>query len=137
MCIDNYKKVDEIPFDFSRKMMSVIVDTPEHEYQILTKGAPEAVFARCTQFESEGEILPMEPILIGDLIQEYNDLSSDGFLCHSRLLARVSWTSAPPIQKPTNPNLFSRATSPFSIPPRNPPARPSPPSRTTASPSRC
>ncbi|MGO8698766.1 MAG: magnesium-translocating P-type ATPase [Limisphaerales bacterium] len=84
--IDCYKKVDEIPFDFSRKMMSVIVETPEHEYQILTKGAPEAVFARCTHFESEGEVLPMEPILIGDLIQEYNDLSSDGF----RVLAVAS-----------------------------------------------
>jgi len=84
--IDHYKKVDEIPFDFSRKMMSVIVETPEHECQILTKGAPEAVFARCTQFESEGEILPMEPILIGDLIQEYNDLSADGF----RVLAVAS-----------------------------------------------
>jgi magnesium-transporting ATPase (P-type) len=88
LCIDHYKKVDEIPFDFSRKMMSVIVETPEHEYQILTKGAPEAVFARCTQFESDGEILPMEPILTGDLIQEYNDLSSDGF----RVLAVASRT---------------------------------------------
>jgi Mg2+-importing ATPase len=86
LCIDNYKKVDEIPFDFSRKMMSVIVETPEHEYQILTKGAPEAVFAHCTQFESEGEFLPMEPVLIGDLIQEYNDLSADGF----RVLAVAS-----------------------------------------------
>jgi magnesium-transporting ATPase (P-type) len=86
LCIDNYRKVDEIPFDFSRKMMSVIVETPEHEYCILTKGAPEAVFARCTQFESEGEILPMEPILTGDLIQEYNDLSADGF----RVLAVAS-----------------------------------------------
>ena len=38
LCIDHYRKVDEIPFDFSRKMMSVIVETPEHEYQILTKG---------------------------------------------------------------------------------------------------
>jgi magnesium-transporting ATPase (P-type) len=79
LCIDNFRKVDEIPFDFSRKMMSVVVETPEHQYRILTKGAPEAVFAHCTQFESEGEILPMEPILIGDLIQEFNDLSADGF----------------------------------------------------------
>ncbi len=86
LCIDNYKKVDEIPFDFSRKMMSVVVETPEGECQILTKGAPEAVFAHCTQFESEGEILPMEPILTGDLIQEYNDLSADGF----RVLAVAS-----------------------------------------------
>jgi len=88
LCIDNYVKVDEIPFDFSRKMMSVIVETPGHEYQMLTKGAPEAVFAHCTSFESEGEIMPMEPILIGDLIQEYNDLSADGF----RVLAVASKT---------------------------------------------
>ncbi len=98
LCIDNYRKVDEIPFDFSRKMMSVIVETPQHEYQILTKGAPEAVFAHCTQFESEGEILPMEPILIGDLIQEYNDLSADGFrvlaVASRRLDKRAAYSKA-------------------------------------------
>ena len=47
--------------------------------QLLTKGAPEAVFARCTHFESDGEIFPMEPILVGDLIEQVNDLSADGF----------------------------------------------------------
>jgi Mg2+-importing ATPase len=46
---------------------------------MLTKGAPEAVFAKCTQFESEGEIFPMEPILVGNLIEQVNDLSEDGF----------------------------------------------------------
>jgi len=77
--VEKYRKADEIPFDFSRRMMSVIVETPEGEYQMLTKGAPEAVFSRCSQFESDGEYFPMEPILTGDLIQEYNDLSADGF----------------------------------------------------------
>jgi Mg2+-importing ATPase len=86
LCIEKYRKADEIPFDFSRRMMSVIVETPEGDYQLLTKGAPEAVFSRCSQFESDGEYYPMEPILIGDLIQEYNDLSSDGF----RVLAVAS-----------------------------------------------
>jgi len=79
LSIENYRKVDEIPFDFCRRMMSVIVETPEGEYEILTKGAPEAVFSRCSQFESDGEFFPMEPILMGDLVQEYNDLSADGF----------------------------------------------------------
>ncbi|HWD20644.1 MAG TPA: magnesium-translocating P-type ATPase [Verrucomicrobiae bacterium] len=83
---DNYRKVDEIPFDFSRRMMSVIVETPDGEYELITKGAPEAVFARCSQFESECEYFPMEPILMGDLVQEYNDLSADGF----RVLAVAS-----------------------------------------------
>jgi Mg2+-importing ATPase len=86
LSIENYKKVDELPFDFSRRMMSVIVEAPNGDYEILTKGAPEAVFARCSEFESDGEFFPMEPILMGDLIQEYNDLSADGF----RVLAVAS-----------------------------------------------
>ena len=77
--IDKYTKADEIPFDFSRRMMSVVVEGPDGERQLLTKGAPEAVFAKCTHFESEGEIFPMEPILVGNLIEQVNDLSSDGF----------------------------------------------------------
>jgi P-type Mg2+ transporter len=86
LSIENYRKVDEIPFDFCRRMMSVIVESPGGDYEILTKGAPEAVFSRCSQFESEGEYFPMEPILMGDLVQEYNDLSADGF----RVLAVAS-----------------------------------------------
>ncbi len=77
--IDKYKMVDEIPFDFSRRMMSVAVEGPDGERQLLTKGAPEAVFAKCTHFESEGEIFPMEPILAGDLVQQVDELSEDGF----------------------------------------------------------
>ncbi|NBV20635.1 MAG: magnesium-translocating P-type ATPase [Proteobacteria bacterium] len=77
--IDQHRMVDEIPFDFSRRMMSVAVEGPNGERQLLTKGAPEAVFAKCTHFESDGEILPMEPILVGDLIEQVNDLSEDGF----------------------------------------------------------
>ncbi|MGA3283018.1 MAG: magnesium-translocating P-type ATPase [Verrucomicrobiota bacterium] len=77
--IDRYKMVDEIPFDFSRRMMSVAVEDPDGERQLLTKGAPEAVFAKCTHFESEGEIFPMEPILAGDLVQQVDELSEDGF----------------------------------------------------------
>ncbi len=79
LSLDQYSKVDEIPFDFSRRMMSVVVEGPGAQRQLLCKGAPEAVFAKCTQFESEGEIFPMEPILVGNLIEQVNDLSEDGF----------------------------------------------------------
>ena len=77
--VEKYAKLDELPFDFSRRMMSVVVEDDHGGRQILTKGAPEAVFNRCTQFESEGEIFPMEPILVGNLIEQVNDLSEDGF----------------------------------------------------------
>ena len=79
LSLDKFNKVDEIPFDFTRRMMSVVVEGPGGDRELLTKGAPEAVFAKCTHFESDGEIFPMEPILVGDLIEQVNDLSEDGF----------------------------------------------------------
>jgi Mg2+-importing ATPase len=79
MAVDKYKQVDEIPFDFSRRMMSVVVEGPDGQRQILTKGAPESVFKKCTHFESDGEIFEMEPILVGNLIEQVNSLSEDGF----------------------------------------------------------
>ena len=74
-----WEKVDEIPFDFSRRLMSVVVETPEDTHRIITKGAPEEVFHRCSQFELEGQLYPMDQILIDDLRLEYEALSEDGF----------------------------------------------------------
>jgi Mg2+-importing ATPase len=79
LSIEKYTKVDELPFDFSRRMMSVVVDGPRGGRQLLTKGAPEAVFAKCTRFKCEGKLFPMESILVGDLVQQVNELSEDGF----------------------------------------------------------
>jgi Mg2+-importing ATPase len=79
LSLDKFSKIDEIPFDFTRRMMSVVVERPDGQRELLTKGAPEAVFPKCTQFESDGDIYPMEPILVGDLIEQVNDLSEDGF----------------------------------------------------------
>jgi Mg2+-importing ATPase len=76
--IEKYTKLDEIPFDFSRRMMSVAVQGPDGTCQLITKGAPEAVFAKCTRFESEAEIFDMEPILVGDLLEQVNSLNEDG-----------------------------------------------------------
>jgi P-type Mg2+ transporter len=72
-------KVDEIPFDFSRRLMSVVVALPDGRHRLICKGAPEEVFRRCPFFEHGGEILPMEPVLIDDLRLEHETLSADGF----------------------------------------------------------
>jgi Mg2+-importing ATPase len=77
--IPEHRKLDEIPFDFSRKMMSVAVETPEGKSRLICKGAPEAVFQRCTRFELSGALHPIEPILLADLREEYDTLSADGF----------------------------------------------------------
>ena len=98
LSVDRHKKVDEIPFDFSRRMMSVVVEGPDGQRQLLTKGAPEAVFKRCTHFESEGEVFPMEPILAGNLVQEVNDLSEDGFrvlaVANKKVAAQTAYSKA-------------------------------------------
>jgi len=77
--VPNYKKVDEMPFDFSRKRMSVVVETPDGTHRLICKGATEAVFQRCNQFELEGKIYPVDPLLIADLKEYCDDLSADGF----------------------------------------------------------
>ncbi|HKF45514.1 MAG TPA: magnesium-translocating P-type ATPase [Thermoanaerobaculia bacterium] len=77
--IDDHAKFDEIPFDFARRMMSVVVETSDGKHRLLTKGAPEAIFPRCTSFELRGEIYPMDPVLMADLTEEYQELSADGF----------------------------------------------------------
>lgn len=77
--IPDYAKVDEIPFDFSRRIMSVVVRTPAHGHRLIAKGAPEEIFKRCVNFELEGKLYPMEHMIIEDLKEEYEALSADGF----------------------------------------------------------
>ena len=77
--IEGFCKVDEIPFDFVRRMMSVVVATPAGDHQLLTKGAPEAIFPRCSHFELDGKTSPMAPSLIGGLMEQYQQLSAEGF----------------------------------------------------------
>ncbi len=84
-------KVDEIPFDFERRIMSVVVRTPEGKDRIVAKGAPEAIFPRCTHCQLDGVQLSMDRAHIEDLQKEYARLSADGF----RVLA-LATRDAPP-----------------------------------------
>jgi len=77
--VPDHKKIDEIPFDFSRKRMSVVVDTPQGVRRLICKGATEAVFQCCDRFELEGKIYPVDPMLITELKEYCDELSSDGF----------------------------------------------------------
>lgn len=79
LSVPDFKKVDEIPFDFSRKLMSVVVETPEGIHRLICKGAAEAVFQRCGSFELEGRVYPTDPLLITELKEECDALSADGF----------------------------------------------------------
>ena len=77
--LPDWRKVDELPFDFSRRLMSVVVETPEGVHRLICKGAPEEVFKRCTRFVLDGEVSPVDDVLIEDLREEHESLSRDGF----------------------------------------------------------
>lgn len=78
LVVNAYKKIDEVPFDFSRKIMSVVIEA-DGRHRIITKGAPEEIFKRCSQYELDGDILDMEQLILMDLKTEYDNLSSEGF----------------------------------------------------------
>ncbi|MBI2801066.1 MAG: magnesium-translocating P-type ATPase [Gammaproteobacteria bacterium] len=77
--LPDYAKIDEIPFDFQRRIMSVVVRTPEGKDRLIAKGAPEAIFPKCANFELDGTRLPMDHEHIENLKREYERLSADGF----------------------------------------------------------
>ena len=89
--IPEVTKVDEIPFDFQRRIMSVVVRTPEGQDLLVSKGAPEAIFPRCSGFDLDGKTLPMDHARITELEGEHERLSADGF----RVLA-IATKQTPP-----------------------------------------
>ncbi|MDE2489951.1 MAG: magnesium-translocating P-type ATPase [Elusimicrobia bacterium] len=72
------RKVDEIPFDFQRRRMSVVIDY-EGDHVLICKGAVEEVFSACSRYQVDDEIHPLIDMLKKDLLEEYEDLSADGF----------------------------------------------------------
>jgi Mg2+-importing ATPase len=76
---DRYFKVDEIPFDFRRKRMSVVVEDDEKNRLLITKGAVEEIFAICTHIEVNGQVLPREAVY--DLKRKalVDELNAQGF----------------------------------------------------------
>ena len=72
------KKVDEIPFDFSRKRMSVVIDY-EGDHVLICKGAVEEVYRVCDRYQVDDDINPLIEVIKNDLMEEYEDLSADGY----------------------------------------------------------
>jgi P-type Mg2+ transporter len=72
------RKVDEIPFDFTRKRMSVIVEY-EGDHVLICKGSVEAVFEACDRYQVDDDVLPLIDIIKADILEEYRSLSSQGY----------------------------------------------------------
>lgn len=60
---ESYKKVDEIPFDFTRRRMSVVVEDVSGKRQIITKGAVEEMMQICSHTEVGNKVVPFTPEL--------------------------------------------------------------------------
>ena len=115
--VDKYKKLDEIPFDFTRRMMSVLVEDPEGKAILFTKGAPEDVFHQCTHFELDGKLSPMEPNLMTGLRAQYDNLSNDGFRVLA--VARKDLTGKQSCSKDDERELVLKGYVAFLDPPKN------------------
>lgn len=76
---EKYKKIDEIPFDFNRKRMSVIVEDETGLNTLICKGAVEEVMDHCNRVEIDGKVLPMIPKYKDDAKMIVNELNSNGF----------------------------------------------------------
>jgi len=75
---NEYLKVDEIPFDFSRRRMSVVLKDRTGKTQLITKGAVEEVVEICTYCEYEGAVVPLTDSIRQQVISMTDDLNSQG-----------------------------------------------------------
>ena len=73
-----YQKVDEIPFDFQRRRMSVVLARGE-ERLLICKGAVEEVFAACRWAEVDGERIPLDASHLAEVQAASRVLNEDGF----------------------------------------------------------
>lgn len=112
-----YAKVDEIPFDFSRRMMSVVVQRPGGGHRLICKGAPEAIYARCANFALDGAIEPVNEMIRTDLKEEFDRLSADGF----RVLAVAyrDFDARPAYSKDDERDMTLRGYAAFLDPPKD------------------
>jgi Mg2+-importing ATPase len=77
--LGNFRKVDEIPFDFQRKRMSVILEDQAGRQLLLCKGAVEEIFGICDRVEVRGEVLTRSPEHDIHRQQLVDRLNGDGF----------------------------------------------------------
>ncbi|MGB3255487.1 magnesium-translocating P-type ATPase, partial [Buttiauxella gaviniae] len=74
----NSLKVDEIPFDFDRRRMSVVVAENDQNHRLICKGALEEMLSICTLVQLNGEIVPLTDVLLARIRRITDDLNQQG-----------------------------------------------------------
>ncbi len=91
--VEKYTKVDEIPFDFQRRRMSVVVQDQEGKTQLVTKGAVEEMLQCCAWAECGDKVLPLEDEVRRRVLAKANQLNSQGM----RVIAVAQKTNPSPV----------------------------------------
>ena len=75
---ENYKKIDEIPFDFIRRRMSVAVEDKSGQVELITKGAIEEMLSICVNADYEGETVHLSDELRKKILGNCHGLNEKG-----------------------------------------------------------
>lgn len=78
LSVSQCKRVDELPFDFQRRRMSVVVEY-EGNNVLICKGAVEEIYDCCSHYQIEDEVYPLIDLLKVDLFEEVERLNREGF----------------------------------------------------------
>ncbi|MGA8142477.1 MAG: magnesium-translocating P-type ATPase [Candidatus Acidiferrales bacterium] len=78
---DDYVKCDEIPFDFERRRLSIVVEKKAGDAGclLITKGAPEGILELSESYETGGRAVPLDAAAKGRCRQTFDNLSAQGF----------------------------------------------------------
>ncbi|WP_313422696.1 magnesium-translocating P-type ATPase [Stenotrophomonas rhizophila] len=74
----DYRKVDEIPFDFERRRMSVVVSERDDHHELVCKGAVEEMLAVCSRVRENGQDLPLDAQRLARVRQTTEELNEQG-----------------------------------------------------------
>lgn len=74
-----YRKVDEIPFDFSRKRMSVVVENNARDHLLICKGSLGTIASICTHAKMGEALIPLTEEVLSQVNRVHDQLNSQGF----------------------------------------------------------
>jgi Mg2+-importing ATPase len=75
--ISRFQKIDEVPFDFVRRRVSVVVEERKQRF-FIAKGAPEEILKVCSHYELRGVVSDLTEGTRGNIERKYHDLSAEG-----------------------------------------------------------
>ncbi len=88
-----YTKVDEVPFDFNRRRMSVVVEDKAGKTQLITKGAVEEMLKICDFVQIGDDVVKLEGDIVNEILVTVEDLNSRGM----RVLGVAQKTDPAPV----------------------------------------